>query len=418
MKIAVIGSGISGLSLAWMLQEKHNIALFEQNNYLGGHSNTAEINYNGTNIAVDTGFIVFNHKTYPNLVKLFQHFGVETKKSNMSFGVKCYDSNLEYSGANIAGVFAQKSNCFKPSYLKMLYDINKFNKNAINFVENKNIENSQTLEEFVASLNLGKYFKEYYLFPMAAAIWSCPLETIKNYPAKTFLQFFYNHGLLTITQQPQWYTVSGGSKNYVKKIASTIKNIKLNTKITKCIRKNNVVFLEDTNGNSYEFDHVVFASHPNQTMEIVKDFAEKEKDLFAAIQYNNNTAVLHCDTSQMPKTKNAWASWCYLSSKKENKVSLTYWMNNLQNIDSKLPVFVTLNPFAQIEKSKIFGVYEYEHPVFTQSAINAQENFEEIQGLGNIWHCGAWLKYGFHEDGLNSAINIAKQFDCIPECLK
>lgn len=412
MKIAIIGSGISGLASAYYLHKKYDITLFEKNNYIGGHSNTVNIKHQGQNINVDTGFIVFNFRTYPNLKKLFEELEVEIEKSNMSFGIRDFDHNFEYSGNNLSGLFAQKSNIFKPKFLKMLLDIIKFNKAAIKLVENSQISNDITLDQFIEQLKLGEYFKNYYLLPMAGAIWSCPLELVKNYPAKTFLQFFYNHGLLTIFNQPQWYTVKGGSKEYVKKLTANFKDkIQLNCPIIDCKKEGNKILLTDKKGNNYKFDKVIFASHADQTYKIISDKTKEEKEVLSQIKYSKNLAILHKDQSQMPKNKKAWASWIYLSSKKENKVSLSYWMNNLQNIASKSAIFVTLNPFKQIKKSDIFGQYQYEHPIFDYKSVTAAENLDKIQGKRNIYFCGAWTKYGFHEDGLNSAINIIKYFD-------
>lgn len=412
MKIAIIGSGISGLSCAWLLNKKHDITLFEKNNYIGGHSNTASIIYDNKKINVDTGFIVFNFRTYPNLKAFFELLNVKIEKSDMSFGIKAIDKNFEYSGNNIFSLFAQKRNLFNVKFLKMLKDIIKFNKSAIKLIEDKVEINNQTLNDFINNLKLGDYFKNYYLFPMAGAIWSCSLEIIKNYPAKTFLQFFYNHGLLSVTNQPQWYTVSGGSKEYVKQITKSFQNkINLNCEIIKSEQKNDKIILTDQNKKKYEFDHVIFASHTDQTKNIISDQTKDETDILSKIKYNKNIAILHRDKNQMPKNKKAWSSWVYLSNKKEEKVSLSYWMNNLQNIDQNYPLFVTLNPIEKIDENLIFNKYQYEHPVFDQDAINAQNDLDKIQGKRNIWFCGAWTKYGFHEDGLNSAIKIAKYFD-------
>ena len=412
MKIAIIGSGISGLAAAYFLHKKYDITIFEKNNYIGGHSNTAKINFDKKKIAVDTGFIVFNFRTYPNLKALFEKISVKIEKSNMSFGIRDFDQNFEYSGNDLAGLFAQKSNLFKVKFWKMLLDIIKFNKAATKLVQNDKISGDITLEEFVDNLKLGEYFKNYYLFPMAGAIWSCPLELIKNYPAKTFLQFFYNHGLLTIFNQPQWYTVKGGSKEYVKKLIKGFSNkIKLNCSIIKSEEKNKKIILTDKEGKNYEFDKVIFASHGDQTYNIISYKTKEEKEILSKIKYSKNIAILHQDKNQMPKNQKAWASWVYLSSKKENKVSLTYWMNNLQNLGTTKPLFVTLNPFNKIPKKDIIGEYNYEHPIFNLDGVKAAENLEKIQGKRGIYFCGAWAKYGFHEDGLNSAINIMKYFD-------
>lgn len=420
MKIAVIGSGISGLSTAWLLRNKYDVTLFEQNNYLGGHSNTATIDYNGQNIAVDTGFIVFNFKTYPNLKAFFELLGVKITKSNMSFAIKNLDNGFEYSGNNLAGLFAQKKNLFNLKFLKMLKDIIIFNKSAIKLVESKKDLKHQTLSQFIDDLKLGKYFKDYYLYPMAAAIWSCPLELIKNYPAKTFLQFFYNHGLLTVINQPQWYSVCGGSKNYVKKISDDLSDkIKLNCKIIKANMADDKVILTDDKNNDYEFDHVIFASHANQSLDIISDKNSEEAEILSKIKFSKNQAILHKSLEQMPKNHKAWASWVYLSSQQQEKVALSYWMNNLQNIDKEYPLFVTLNPIEQINEQDIFAKYNYEHPIFDNDAIIAQEKLLKIQTQktleqNKMWFCGAWMKYGFHEDGLNSAIAIAKKFGVTP----
>ncbi|MFT6106162.1 MAG: putative NAD/FAD-binding protein [Rickettsiales bacterium] len=410
MKIAIIGSGISGLSSAWLLNKDHDITLFEKNDYLGGHSNTALIEYDSKKIAVDTGFIVFNFRTYPNLKAFFEVLKVPIQKSNMSFGIKDLDNGFEYSGDSLSGLFAQKKNFFNLKFLKMLKDILKFNKNAIKLVENGEDFKDKSLGEFIDDLKLGEYFKNYYLFPMAGAIWSCPLDLIKNYPAKNFLQFFYNHGLLTILNQPQWYTVSGGSKEYVKKMSESFADkIKLNCNIIASNQAEGGIILTCDQGKNYSFDHVIFASHADQTHRIISDKTPLEEEIISKVKYSDNIAVLHKDQNQMPKNKKAWASWIYLSKQKEQKVALSYWMNNLQNIDHQNPLFVTLNPIEKIDQKDVFGEYKYQHPIFDAEAIDAQENLEKIQGKRNIWFCGAWTKYGFHEDGLNSAINIAEK---------
>lgn len=415
-KIAIIGSGISGISCAWLLQKDHDITLFEKNNYIGGHSNTASIQYDGeSEVNVDTGFIVFNFRTYPNLKAFFELLGVEIMKSNMSFGIKNLDNNLEYCGSSLAGLFAQKKNLLNPRFLRMIKDILKFNKTAIEMIESGVDFGEMTLFEFINKINMGEYFRDYYLLPMAGAIWSCPVETIKNYPAATFLQFFYNHGLLTVKNQPQWYTVKGGSKEYVKKMVAEFRDkIKLGCTIKSARKSVDKVILTDQSGEEYEFDDVIFASHGDQTHTMISDKTPEEEAILGAIKYSQNVAVLHKDPSQMPTNQKAWASWVYLSKKSEDKVSLTYWMNNLQGIDETKPLFVTLNPIEEVNKSDIFGTYYYEHPIFDNQTIKAQEQLHTIQGKRNMWFCGAWTKYGFHEDGLNSAIEVAKHFGITP----
>jgi uncharacterized protein len=416
-KIAIIGSGISGLSLAWLLNKKYDVTLFEKESTLGGHANTVDVDYpnglSGEKISVDTGFIVYNFRTYHHLKQLFEFLKIEICESKMSFGIKDYASGIEYVGSNLSGVFAQKRNLLNPLFLLMIFDILKFNKNAIKLIENNSeIEASLTLEEFVNRLKLGKYFKQYYLFPMASAIWSCPIDQMKLYPAKTFLRFFYNHGLLTITNQPQWYSVKNGSREYVKKLSADFADkIKLNSEIKKCFEGSNGINLEDVLGNKYQFDHVIFASHADETFKIISDKTSEESRILSKFKFSQNLAVLHRDEKQMPKNKNAWASWVYLSSPKNSKTSLSYWMNNLQAIEQKFPLFVTLNPIEKVDPSKVFGTFKYSHPIFDFDAISAQSEISSIQGKRNIWFAGAWLKYGFHEDGISSAIEIANKFE-------
>lgn len=418
-KIAIIGSGISGLAASWLLNEKYDITLFEKNPTLGGHANTVDINYlsgaQSTKISVDTGFIVYNFRTYHHLKQFFEFLKVEICESQMSFGIKDYSSGLEYVGSNLSGVFSQKKNLFNPLYLLMLRDILKFNKNATKLIEDKSeIDSDLTLEGFVDRLSLGKYFRKYYLFPMASAIWSCPVEQMKLYPAKTFLQFFYNHGLLTVTNQPQWYSVKNGSREYIKKLtASFTDKIKLNTEITKCYQGSDGIVLEDSLGQKYQFDQVIFAAHADETFNIIQDKTVQETEILSKFKFSENLAVLHCDENQMPKIKKAWASWVYLSDEKNSKTSLSYWMNNLQKIDNKFPLFVTLNPIEKVAPQKVFGEFKYSHPIFDFAAVEAQKEIDNIQGKRNMWFAGAWLKYGFHEDGIASAIKIANQLDVL-----
>ncbi len=421
MKIAIIGSGISGIGCAYLLSPHHKITLFEKNNYVGGHANTSLINYPVANsstsqqIAVDTGFIVYNFKTYHNLKPFFEELEVPIIKSQMSFGISV-ENGLEYSGKNLAGVFAQKKNIFCPSFLKMLFDIRKFNSQAIKLVEEGALVKT-TLENFIDQLQLGEYFKKYYLLPMAAAIWSCPMEIMKNYPAQSFLQFFYNHGLLTVSNQPQWYTVQGGSREYVKRaIAGFKEEIKLNLGVKKVFQNpDQTLTLIDSKDQKHQFDQVIFACHGDQILPILADATNQESSILSQFSYSNNIAVLHRDIEQMPKNKKAWASWVcllkphLLANNQENQVSLSYWMNNLQNIDSKFPLFVTLNPIKPVQEQLIFEQHNYRHPIFDLKTIAAQEKLPQIQGKRNIFFCGAYTRYGFHEDGLLSAIKIINQ---------
>lgn len=408
-KIAVVGSGISGLVCAWLLSKDNDVTLFEKNHYLGGHSNTAAINYDNKPINVDTGFIVFNFKTYPNLKRMFEYLNVAIEKSNMSFGLKDLKSGFEYSGT-LSGIFSKLINIANVKFFLMLKDIIKFNLKSKNLHRKNAISDYITLKDYIKKLKLGEYFTKYYLSPMASAIWSCPTDKIMSYPAKTFIQFFYNHDLLNIIRQPQWYTVTGGSKEYVQKIIEDFSGkVKKDCMITYSRNTNKGVVLKDSKEKEYKFDHVIFASHSDQTIDVISDITAEEKQVLGNIKYSKNKAVLHKDIRQMPVDKTCWASWVSVIGEDKKGFSLNYWMNNLQNIDTKYPLFVTLNPLTKIKKQEVFAEYSYEHPVFDFKAINAQKNLEKIQGKRNIWFCGAWTKYGFHEDGLNSALKIIKK---------
>lgn len=412
--IAVIGSGISGLSSAYFLSDQYRVKLFEKNNYLGGHSNTVTVDYDGMNIAVDTGFIVFNHQTYPNLKNFFELMGVECNKSNMSFAVKIDGGKFEYAGTNLRSVFAQLKNALNPLFWLMLKDVIFFNKKA-ELILDKAFNPSYSLGQFLDELGMRSYFRKFYLLPMSGAIWSCPLETMMNYPAQSFVRFFKNHGLLSVSNQPQWYSVKGGSIEYVKKIANKLGNsISLDDEVLSVTRSDNGVLVKSKKGEEC-FDFVLFASHGDQILKILKNPSQKEKEIFSAFSYQRNLAVLHRDSSVMPNAKKAWASWVYSKNekqdKKSNEISVSYWMNNLQNIDKKFPLFVTLNPSENIAEDKIFRRFLYDHPIFNDQAIESQSRIEEIQGFDRIYFCGAYQKYGFHEDGISSAIAAINHLD-------
>jgi len=412
--IAIIGSGISGLSAAYFLSDKYKFKLFEKNNYLGGHSNTVKINYNQKDISVDTGFIVFNHETYPNLKNFFELLNVEYEKSNMSFGVKIDNSRIEYAGTNLKTIFAQTKNIINPKFLLMLYEILKFNKNAIKILE-KEFNPNYTLKNFLEENKASKYFREYYLLPMSGAIWSCPINTILSYPAQIFIRFFKNHGLLNVLNRPQWYTVKNGSIEYIKKITRKINgNFSLNDEVISVKRtEDNKIFIKSKNSEE-SFDLLIYACHANQILSTLENPNKKEVEIFSSFKYQENNAFLHCDESVMPINKNAWASWIYSKNnndKKYKNISVSYWMNNLQNIDFNHPLFVTLNPNQQISENKIFAKFKYAHPIFDSEAINAQKSINEIQGSDRIFYCGAYQKYGFHEDGISSAISVLNKLN-------
>jgi uncharacterized protein len=408
MKIAIIGSGISGLSAAYLLNENADITVYEKNEVIGGHSRTLEVNYDGVKIPIDTGFIVFNNRNYPHLTKLFETLGIAKTKSDMSFGASIDEGKLEWSAQSLFSVFGQRRNFFNPKFYSMLLDIYKFFRFAPQVLDRKDII---TLGEYLDELKMGKCFREWFLLPMGAAIWSCPTSTMLEFPAQTFVRFFQNHGLLTVSDQPIWYTVTGGSKEYLKRLASSfVDKILTNCGVLSVKRNKESVSITDLNGNTQIYDRVIFACHANEAIALLDKPSEEEKLILGSFTYQENIAYLHRDKSLMPKRRNCWASWIYSrdSSKPENSIAVTYWMNNLQSIDNTKPVFVTLNPIKEPKPELTFDKHSFTHPIFTKAAIEAQEKIGSLQGVNNSWYCGAYTRYGFHEDGLLSAINVVK----------
>ncbi len=416
MKIAIIGSGISGNGIAYLLHEHHDITLYEKNQYLGGHSRTVSVKTPEGEIPVDTGFIVYNERNYPHLLGLFKHLDVNVTKSDMSFGVSINNGWMEYGTYHkLSGLIAQKRNFLRPAYWKMIKDILKFNKRARAYLDQ---DTGLTLGELLDELKMGPWFRDYYLLAMGGAIWSTPLDKMLEFPAQTFLRFFDNHGLLTIADHPQWYTVTGGSREYVKRITAPFADkIKTSCGVRRVTRKKDAVELEDEHGNLEHYDHIIFACHSDQALRILENPSQDEKNILGAIKYQPNKMILHTDLSFMPKRTKAWSSWVYISEQRKDTsgcVSLSYWMNNLQPLNTKTPIIVTLNPGRMPSADLIQDQYSFEHPVFDQAAIAAQAKIQNIQGKDRISYCGAWQRYGFHEDGLLSAVNVAKQFGITP----
>lgn len=410
-KIAIIGTGISGLSAAYFLNNAgYDIKVFEQNNYIGGHSNTADINYDGHDISVDTGFIVYNDWNYPNLNKLFDKIGVNGVKSNMTFAASVDNGALEYCGSGLNGLFAQRKNLLNLNFILMIKDILKFNKQAPKILDT---ENNETLEQFLNRHKLREYFRNYYLLPMAAAIWSCPKETMLKYPAQNFIRFFKNHGLLNVKNRPQWYTIPGGSKNYVAKLCTDFRHkIFLNSKVVEVKRASGGVIVKLEDGTEESFDEAVLACHGDQTFKMISDLNALESDILKNFRYQKNRAVLHRDKNLMPKNKKTWSSWNYIKVGEDfsDDIFLTYWMNSLQPINKKHPIFVSLNPKIEPIDKLIFAEYEYHHPIFDEASVASQQRICEIQGVNKLWYCGAYQRYGFHEDGLLSAVNMFRKF--------
>lgn len=408
-KIAVIGSGISGLAISYLLKDRYEVTLYEKNDYFGGHARTLEVQ----NVPIDTGFIVFNYQTYYHLSRLFKHLDVPVAESNMSFGVSIKNGAFEYGSSSFKSLFAQKSNLLKPSYYKMIKDILKFNKISNEHLEKGTLNEDITLAEYLDEIKVGRYFREYYLLAMGACIWSTPLEKIYEFPALSFIRFFSNHGLLTTTKPVQWYTVKGGSKTYVNKIIKELKNANVKfAPMAKIVSRTDKISITDNQNNINEFDKVVFACHSNEVLELLDNPNQNEKELISAIKYQSNSVILHTDNAIMPKRKTAWSSWNYLSAEtkdQRNVVSLSYWMNNLQPLNTDTDYFVTVNPDQKPDQKKIINEHVFEHPVFDKKAIQAQQQIDKIQGVNNTYFCGAYLRYGFHEDGILSAVNVASK---------
>ncbi len=397
-RIAIIGSGISGLSAAYFLKDKYDITLYEKDNRLGGHSRTISIN--NKKINVDTGFIVLNDRTYPNLNNLFKELDIELTKTEMSFSISAQGGELEWSGTSLDSLFAQRKNIFNLKMLKGIFDILKFNRQALFFTQKFP---AITLQELIDKMNLGSWFSNYYILPMGGAIWSCSYKQIMDFPASSFVQFFHNHGLLNITNRPQWYTLKNKSTSYVQKLEQLIREkgkILTDCSISSIIRKENTVEIKAANNDIQYFDEVIFSCHPEEILQILKDPTPEELSALTKFSRQKNIVYTHSDLNQMPKLHKCWSSWNYLYNKDSKNVAVTYWMNKLQHIDDSFPLFVTLNPNSIIPDNKIHDIYGFYHPVFDQNSIQAQKLLDKIQGNNKIWFCGAYLRYGFHEDGI------------------
>ena len=411
MKVAIIGSGISGLTAAYLLQKEHDITVFEANDYIGGHTHTHEISQNNKTWSVDSGFIVYNEKTYPNFIRLLKKLKVGVQKTTMGFSVKAPSKNLEYAGGSINMVFAQRLNLFKPSFLIMLKDIFRFNRLAARELER--VDEKSTILSFLEKNKFSKPFIENYIIPMGAAIWSTAANKTTEMPAAFYIRFFKNHGLLQIFNRPQWFVIKGGSKSYVQKIVEGFKEkIFLSRPVTKVERSPSEVRVYcDKEPDPILFDKVIFATHSDQALAMLKEPSENEKAVLEALPYQKNTAIVHTDESLMPKNKITWSSWNYLLSGDLKKpVTLTYNMNILQSLQAKPDFLVTLNSLNEINPSKIIKKIDYAHPLFTVDGINAQKKKSQISGHNNTYYCGAYWGNGFHEDGVNSALEVCKAF--------
>jgi predicted NAD/FAD-binding protein len=406
MKIAVIGSGISGLSSAYFLSKKYKVDLYEKDDHFGGHSFTYEIKEGDKIVPVDLGFIVFNEVTYPNLVNFFNELKVPYEKSDMSFSVSIKNSNVEYSGSGLGGIFANKLNFFNLKFLYMIREIISFYKIAPKLLESEIKE--ETLGSFLNKKKLSKYFIEYHLIPMVAAIWSMPFNKAKEMPLKFFLNFFTNHGLFKLKNRPEWFTVSNRSRAYVKKVTDKISGeIFKNYKVDKLIRSDDNIRL--IIGNEYvDYDQVVLASHADQSLRILEKPTEQEKNILEKFNYVKNEAYLHTDERLMPHRKRAWSSWNSVSD--GEKTCITYWLNKLQNLDTSKDYFLTLNPIYKINENSIIKKVNFTHPYLNSKNTALQKDLRLIQGKKRTWFCGSYFGYGFHEDGLKSSIDLINNF--------
>lgn len=411
-RIAVIGSGISGLSAAWLLDKSADVTLFETDSRLGGHANTVSVDLPGKDtIAVDTGFIVYNERNYPNLVALFKHLDVKTDASDMSFAASLHGGRLEYSGSGLAGLFGQKSNLLRPRFWTMVRDVLRFYKQAPSLLADSTLE-GMSLGEYLDRNGYSASFIDDHLLPMGAAIWSTTAADMRAYPLQAFIRFFVNHGLVQLSDRPQWRTVKGGSREYVARIRSDFKgNIVLNSQIAAVRRDDDGVKLLDRSGQMSIFDDVVIATHADQALALLADADTDERSILGAFDYTRNAAVLHSDETLMPARRNVWSSWNYLSEPNATgteQLCVTYWMNRLQNIDDATPLFVTLNPSRPIDPAKLIRTFDYAHPLFDAKALEAQKLLWNLQGRRNTWFCGAHFGSGFHEDGLQSGLAVAE----------
>ena len=406
MKLAVIGSGISGLSAAYHFSKNHKVDLFEQDDHFGGHSLTYDIKEEDKVVPVDLGFIVFNEQTYPNLISFFRELDVPFEKSNMSFSVSVKDSNVEYGGSGLNAIFANKKNLLNLKFLKMINEIISFYKKAPSLL-NHNLS-EDTLGNYLEKSKLSKYFIEYHIIPMVAAIWSMPFKKAKDMPLKLFLNFFINHGLFKLKNRPQWYTVTNRSRAYVNKVLEKISGeVFKNYKVSKILRSESNVRISI--GNEYlDYDHVILASHADQSLKILEEPTSEEDKILKRFSYVSNKAYLHIDENLMPLRKSAWSSWNSIT--KDNRTCITYWLNKLQNLKTEKNYFLTLNPVEQINNNKILKKIDFTHPYFNKENVKLQEDLHKLQGKKRTWFCGSYFGYGFHEDGLKSSIELFKKF--------
>ena len=410
-RIAVVGSGIAGLTSAWLLRERYQIDLYEAGDYFGGHTQTTDIEIDGTTYPVNTGFIVFNDWTYPGFIRLMEKLGVAHEESDMSFSVRCEKTGNEYNGANLDTLFARRSNVLRPSFLRMVKDILRFNRETREELDSGAVSKSETLGQYLERKKYSNTFRDLYIVPMGAAIWSASEDMMMAFPLYFFLRFFNNHGMLSVDDRPQWRVISGGSQSYVRRMLEDIPDAQkfLNTPVHSVTRTGGKIQLTSKHGTQ-EYDQIIFACHSDQALAILDDATDAERDILGAIPYKMNDVVLHTDSSIMPERKKVWASWNYhIGQTQQDTVAVTYYMNRLQNFDDAPVDFcVTLNKTQDIDPEKILRRFQYAHPVFTLDGIAAQQRHSDISGRNNTHFCGAYWFNGFHEDGVRSALRVTE----------
>jgi len=410
MRIGVIGSGISGLVAAYLLSEEHEVTVFEANDYIGGHTHTLDVPLQGKTYAVDTGFIVFNENTYPNFIKLMQQLKVDAQPSNMSFSVQCGKSGLYFRPSTLNSLFAQRKNIFRPFFYRMLADALRFRREALELVETDDYRIS--LQSYLEKKGYSTGFIENFIIPMGGAIWSADPVKFREFPARYLVEFFNNHGILNIRNQPRWMVIRGGSRRYIAPLTRPFqRNIHLNTPVASVRRFDDRVEVVTSKGETASFDQIVLAVHSDQALQMLADPSDLERDILGVIPYQENATVLHTDTSLLPPKKIAWASWNYHIPKTDmGRVALTYDMNMLQTLDAPEEFCVTLNMTKAIQPEKVIASLVYHHPVYDPKSLKARRRQEDLNGRHRTWYCGAYWGYGFHEDGVNSALAVCKHF--------
>lgn len=409
-RIAVVGGGVAGLSAAWLLSDAHRVTLFEANDYIGGHTNTVDVpTADGADMPIDTGFIVFNHKNYPHLTAMLDHLAVKTLASDMSFSFTCSGTGLEWAGDNLNTLFAQRRNLLRPRFWRMAADILRFNARSRRYLSQQP-DDDRSMGDYLAAMGASSALRDHYLLPMAAAIWSCPQQEILGFPARRFLQFFNNHGLIDLSNRPLWRTVAGGAREYVRRMLPALSDAcHVNTPVRQISREDDGVRLRGDRGELGVFDQVVIATHADQALSLLEAPHFWEATLLSNFNYQANDAWLHTDRRLMPRLRRTWSSWNYLANPADAPPAVTYWMNRLQRLGGDTDYFVTLNPQDPPAASQQLRRMRYDHPVFSQAAIRAQRMLHQIQGRDRVWYCGSYFGYGFHEDALRSAVDVASR---------